>query len=95
MGFVSGTKLPLVKLASIATDGAPSMVGRTSGFIALCKNGESFPDVLNYHRIIHQQVLCGKILNMKEVMDVAMKIVCSVSGQESAEKAFPCSLGGE
>lgn len=62
MGFVSRTKLPLFKLISITTDGAPSMVGRTSGFIALCKESESFPDILNYHCIIHQQVLCGKIL---------------------------------
>ena len=67
MGFVNEKKLTLFKLISITTDGAPAMVGRTSGFIALCKESESFPDILNYHCIIHQQALCGKILNMKEV----------------------------
>ncbi len=74
--FFNKTQLPLFKL--ITMDGAPAMVGRTSGFIALCKQSEYFPDVLNYHCIIHQQTLCGKILNMKEVMDVAMKVVCSI-----------------
>ena len=29
---------------------------------------------LNYHCIIHQQMLCGKILNMSEVTDITMKI---------------------
>uniref|UniRef100_A0A8C9Y1N1 Uncharacterized protein n=1 Tax=Sander lucioperca TaxID=283035 RepID=A0A8C9Y1N1_SANLU len=52
-GFVSETKLLLFKLISITTDGAPAMMGRTSGFIALCKESESFPDILNYHCIIH------------------------------------------
>ena len=32
----------------------------------------------SYHCVIHQQALCGKMLNMEEVMDVAMKIVCSI-----------------
>lgn len=76
MEFVNKTQLPLFKLISITMDGAPAMVGRTSGFIALCKQSENFPDFLNYHCIIHQQALCGKILNMKEVMDVATKIGC-------------------
>nr|XP_055065219.1 general transcription factor II-I repeat domain-containing protein 2A-like [Misgurnus anguillicaudatus] len=92
MGFVSETKLPLFKLISITTDGAPAMMGRTSGFIALCKESESFPDILNYHCIIHQQALCGKILNMKEVMDIAMKIVCSVRARSLQRKLFRAHL---
>lgn len=34
-------------------------------------------DFLNYHCIIHQQALCAKMLNMKEIIDVAMQIACS------------------
>ena len=64
------------------------MIGRTSGFIALCKESESFPDILNHHCIIHQQALCGKILNMKEVMDIAMKIVCSVRARSLQKRLF-------
>ena len=92
MDFVKKNKLPLFKLISITTDGAPAMVGRTNGFIALCKQSESFPDILNYHCIIHQQALCGKILNMKEVMDVAMKIVCSVRARSLQRRLFRAHL---
>lgn len=85
--FVEKNKMPLFKLISITTDGAP-----TSGFIALCKQSESFPDILNYHCNIHQQALCGKILNMKEVMDVDC-VLCP--GQEPTERIISCSSGGE
>lgn len=92
MEFVNKSQLPLFKLISITTDGAPAMVGHTSGFIALCKQSESFLDFLNYHCIIHQQALCGKILNMKEVMDVAMKIVCSVRARSLQRRLFRAHL---
>ncbi|RXN37666.1 general transcription factor II-I repeat domain-containing 2A-like protein [Labeo rohita] len=92
MEFVNKTQLPLFKLISITTDGAPAMVGRTNGFIALCKQSEYFPDFLNYHCIIHQQALCGKILNMQEVMDVAMKIVCSVRARSLQRRLFRAHL---
>ena len=70
MGFVSEMKLPLFKL--------PAVMGYTNGFIALCKESTFFLGMLNYHCLIHQKALCGKILNIKEVVDIAMRIVCSV-----------------
>lgn len=88
MEFINQNKLTLFKLISITTDGAPAMVGRTNGFVGLCKQSDSFPDFLNYHCIIHQQALCGKILNMKEVMDIAMKIVCSVRARSLQRRLF-------
>lgn len=57
-----------------------------------CAKSESFPDILNYHCNIHQQELCGKILNMKEVMDVAMKIVCSVRARSLQRILFRAHL---
>ena len=36
MEIISETKLPPFQMISITTDGAPAMMGRTSGFIALC-----------------------------------------------------------
>ena len=54
MNFACKTKLPLVKLISITTDGAPAMVGSTNGLIALCKQNDSFPTFIHYHCIIHQ-----------------------------------------
>ena len=82
MGFVSES----FKLISITTDGASAMLGRTSGLIVLCKQSES------YHCIIHQQALCGKILNMKDVMDIAMKIVCSVWARSLQRRLFRAHL---
>ena len=39
---------------------------------------DAFLDFLNYHCTIHQQAFSAKMLNMKEIMDVAMKIACSI-----------------
>uniref|UniRef100_A0A087XSU0 Uncharacterized protein n=1 Tax=Poecilia formosa TaxID=48698 RepID=A0A087XSU0_POEFO len=71
--FIEKTQLPVFKLVSITTDGAPAMVCCLNGFIAKCREDDAFPDC-----IIHQQALCTKMLNMKEVMDVATKIACSI-----------------
>lgn len=76
--FVQQRQLPVSKLVSITTDGAPAMAGRISGFIAVCRRDDRFPEFFGYHCIIHQQALCGKMLNMKEVMDIAFKVVNSV-----------------
>ncbi|UYV67142.1 hypothetical protein LAZ67_4004063 [Cordylochernes scorpioides] len=57
--------LPQSKLTSVATDGAPSMTGKTNGFVALLRKklSEIF-DGSNIHHtycIIHQEVLCTKL----------------------------------
>ena len=75
INFVDKTKFPMSKLSSITTDGAPAMVGRCNGFIAKCREDDTFPDFHNYHCIIHQH---AKLLNMKEVMDVSLKVACSI-----------------
>ena len=83
INFANKTKLLLVKLISIITDGAPTMVSNSNGFIALCKRNDSFSTFIHYYCIIHQQALCGKVLNVKEVMDISMKIVCSIHARNS------------
>lgn len=50
------------------------MRGKNYGFIALCKNND-FPNFILFHCVIHQQALCGKILNISGLMDTAFKIV--------------------
>ncbi|XP_034277662.1 uncharacterized protein LOC117668096 isoform X2 [Pantherophis guttatus] len=47
------------KVVSITTDGAPSMVGTTSGFIQLFVK-ETKHKVIQFHCIIHQEALCAK-----------------------------------
>ncbi|KAK9531026.1 hypothetical protein VZT92_010479 [Zoarces viviparus] len=53
--FFVEKKVPLEKLVSVTTDGAPAMTGRHVGFIAQCKGDPDFPKCLHYHCIIHQQ----------------------------------------
>ena len=90
--FIEKTQFPVCKLMSITTDGAPAMVGHSNGFIAKCREDDDFPDFLNYHCIIHQQVLCAKILNMKEIMDVATKISCSIRARSLQRRLFHAHL---
>ena len=47
------------KLVCISTDGAPAMVGRENGLVAKVKNIN--PNVIAFHCIIHQTVLCAKL----------------------------------
>ena len=40
-------KIPIEKLVSVTTDGAPAMTGRHAGFIARCKADQEFPTFLD------------------------------------------------
>lgn len=80
--------LPLWELVSIATDGAPSMIGKNNGFLALCQNDEDFPDFSTVHCVIHQNALCAKVLNMADVMNIATKIVNSVRARSLRRRLF-------
>ncbi|KAJ4946778.1 hypothetical protein JOQ06_008824 [Pogonophryne albipinna] len=61
-------------VVSIATDGAPSMIGREKGAVQRLK--EHHPDLLSYHCIIHQSVLCANLgKEYSDVMETIMKLV--------------------
>ena len=47
-------------LFSLCTDGAPSMLGRQAGFVALFRQEIGKPNLISYHCIIHHQALCAK-----------------------------------
>lgn len=72
--------LPWEKFVSLATDGAPSMCSQNVGVVGLLKNklnsletvGINFTSI---HCILHQEALCSKSLQMKEVMDVVVKTI--------------------
>ena len=91
--FIEKTQHPVCKLVSITTDGMPAMVGSENGFISKCREDDAFPDFLNNHCIIHQQALCAKMLSMKEIMDVAMKITCSIRARSLQRQLFRCASG--
>jgi hypothetical protein len=56
-------EIPLKNIISIATDGAPAMVGRYRGFISFLK--KNVPGVLAIHCVIHRQHLVAKNLNSR------------------------------
>lgn len=86
--FILERKLPLHKLSSITTDGAPAMIGKNKGFITLCKKDESFPNFFAYHCIVHQQVLCSKILSLSHVLDPVTKIINSIKAAPLQHRLF-------
>ncbi|XP_073996419.1 general transcription factor II-I repeat domain-containing protein 2-like [Rhodnius prolixus] len=90
--YVARTNFPICKLASITTDGAPAMIGNKSGFVALCKRDDDIPNFMDYHCIIHTQVLCSKVLKFDHVMDVAFKIVNSIRSKSLSRRQFRALL---
>ena len=65
-------------LKSITTDGGKNMCGKNRGVVALVSEtieniGGSKP--LVFHCIIHQQSLCGKCLDMSEVVKPVVSVV--------------------
>ena len=65
-------------LKSITTDGARNMVGKKKGVSALTNEkvrGANGGQPMQFHCIIHQQALCGKVLNWRHVMSVVVSNV--------------------
>ena len=66
--------IDLKQVVSITTDGAPAMVVRERGAVARMK--EDNPDLIAYHCIIHQSVLCAHLSEeYAEVMNTMMKLI--------------------
>lgn len=66
LSLVTRFNLNLNKLASVCSDGAPTMIGKHAGFAALVKKhiAENYGTQLfvSYHCIIHQENLCAQSL---------------------------------
>ena len=62
----------ITKIVSVTTDGAPSMIGKDTGFVALFTRHVGHP-LLTFHCIVHQEALCAKS-GLKE-LEVIMKCV--------------------
>ncbi|KFD63506.1 hypothetical protein M514_08497 [Trichuris suis] len=59
--FFKEKEIPLTNVIAVATDGAPSMLGRHRGFLSYLK--EKVPDLLAVHCVIHRQHLVAKRLS--------------------------------
>ena len=78
--FMIGSKIPWNKIVGVATDGAPAMVGKHSGFVKYLK--DRCPNLLAYHCIIHDTVLCAKLKDSyADLMVVAMKMMNFLKSQ--------------
>lgn len=74
MQMLNEMGIDLKTVVSIATDGAPAMTGRERGDVQRLK--EHHPDLLSYHCIIHQSVLCANLgKEYSDVMETIMKLV--------------------
>ncbi|KAG7520096.1 hypothetical protein JOB18_023114 [Solea senegalensis] len=91
--FLVEKKVPLEKLVSVTTDGAPAMIGRHTGFVAHCKADPEFPNFLQYHCIIHQQALCAKVICFEHVMTPVVKIINSIRSRAKQHRTFKKSDG--
>lgn len=90
--YVGENDIPIHKLVAITTDGAPAMRGARNGFIGLCRNDPDFPSFVNYHCVIHQQALAGKVLDFSHVMTLVVKLVNSIRAKALQHRLFKALL---
>ncbi|XP_069481480.1 general transcription factor II-I repeat domain-containing protein 2-like [Ambystoma mexicanum] len=88
---LNGLELDWAKLASVTTDGAPSMVGSKKGVIA-CINQEmdkhNYSHPIAIHCLIHQQALCSKSLKFDSVMTIVVSCVNFIRAHALKHRQF-------
>ncbi|UYV80633.1 hypothetical protein LAZ67_19001160 [Cordylochernes scorpioides] len=90
----------LIKAAEIVcpgtTDGAPSMTGKTNGFVALLRKKLSeISDGSNIHHthcLIHQEVLCTKVIKMENVLTPIKKFINFIRSRGLNQRQFSLFL---
>lgn len=88
IAVVNKYKLNMSNLAGIATDGAPAMVGKNEGLVALVKKNNPAVSFVQYHCIIHQENLCAKSVNIKDVMSIVVKTVNFIKSRGLNHRQF-------
>ncbi|XP_042228588.1 protein ZBED8-like [Homarus americanus] len=75
-------------LGTLCTNGAPAMLGTTSGFAALVK--KEAPQVIVTHCFLHRHVLASKTLPaiLKEVLSTDMKVVNFIRARAVNHRVF-------
>ena len=74
--------IPLQSCVSVATNGAPSMVGKQQGLVARLK--KDVDSLMAFHCIMHQTVLCGKLDGaFQDLMTKSMKMINFLKAQSA------------
>ncbi|XP_067407567.1 general transcription factor II-I repeat domain-containing protein 2A-like [Emydura macquarii macquarii] len=85
-----------MQAVSLATDGAPQMVGRKAGVAAKLKEKllavTQQYQFCNLHCILHQEALCSKTLKLDKVLDVVIKTVNFIRARGLNHRQFNCLL---
>ena len=79
------------KLASITTDGAPSMVGMSRGLIGRMNREikeQGLTALQQVHCLIHQQALCCKVLTWDSVMKVVVSCINFIRAKRLEHRQF-------
>ena len=81
--------LNLSNLVSVCTDGAPSMIGKHEGFVALLRKELPNPDTLiSFHCILHQQNLCAKSALQSDTLNGVIGIVNYIRANAMRHRQF-------
>ncbi|XP_048840157.1 general transcription factor II-I repeat domain-containing protein 2-like [Brienomyrus brachyistius] len=82
------------KLVGITTDGAPAMVGRTTGLATLIsqKVSQCGGKVAKYHCILHQEQLCARSVGMGDVVRDVIKIINCIRSKALSHRQFRALL---
>lgn len=80
--------IDMKRVASVTTDGAPGMVGKEKGAVPRMK--EDNPDLIAYHCLIHQTVLCATLSEQfAEIMNTVMKLINFLRASASPPEGIP------
>ncbi|XP_068250391.1 protein FAM200C-like [Palaemon carinicauda] len=86
--FLDRHELAWDLIGSICTDGAPALIGKKSGFVAIVK--EKAPHVLTTHCVLRCQALASKTLPkiLKEAMGIVVQTVNFIRGRPLNHRLF-------
>lgn len=85
---MQNSKISLNKLISVATDGAPAMIGYKTGLIGLINHDKSYPKVLPVHCIIHREALAAKYFNFESVFNIVHETIRYLRNSSKQHRQF-------
>ena len=88
-------ELDMTKCISITTDGAPNMIGKANGFVALLRSElAECGSLLGLHCIIHAETLCSKAgtENLNSIVEDITKIINFIRGKALIHREFGAFL---